>query len=63
MHIQNAGGARRKGSIMTLARQSKPEWDSNRNRTKVLAKNTPYVRIATPTGYINLELRPEALIM
>ena len=48
---------------MTLTRQSKQEWDLNRNMTKVLAKNMSYVRIATPTGYINLELRPEALIM
>ena len=61
---QNVGGARGKGGNRTSGRQSKePEWDLNRNRTKVPAKNTPYVRIATPTGYINVELQPGALIL
>ena len=63
VHIQNAGGARVKGGNRTSAQQSNVEWDLNKNRTKVPAKNTPYVRIATPIGFINIELNPGALIL
>lgn len=61
-HTQNATGGRRKAGSRTSARQSKPVVPLDRNRTPVPPKNTPYVRFATPTGYINLELRKEALL-
>ena len=45
------------------ARTSKTACDLERNMTKPSAMNMSYIKIATPTGYINLELRAGASLM